>query len=858
MTDLVSPAEQQADSGPGADHAPGDAARQQARAYERIAGTRPRIRRDVLYTQTPTGVHFHNARGGFSVVMPSAYRFAQLIVPHLTGEHTVADLCAGLGDKQRAMVTRLVGTLYARGFARDAVPPAPGAPAPEPAVARRFAPQIDYVDHYADDAAARFLRFRTTRVAVLGEGPLARWAALSLVRNGCATVAVPAALDAPGNGFAELAAEARALNDEDCPVGLRLLDAPTAPGGYGWAELDGYDVVLVTGEHAAAQTAALAHGVPEGRMLVPAWGFGGSVVVGPLMRHGSTGCWTCAALRLGANADPAHAADLWSSLATGGPGGPGGTRGGGGTDTSRAPRGPLAAMVGNLLGYEVFRLTTGALTPETDGRLVVQDLDSLDTVAEPLLAHPRCPHCGGRDDAPATAVVPLARLGSGTEGFGSGTEGSGSGADGPGSGTGARKSAAEGPRPGTDAPGSSPADPEAASADPEAASAGPAEEDLARAALAEITDRSVLVQPASGVFRRFADETWAQTPLKVSTVELSTGHGGTRRITAFDVHHVAGARLRALHRAAEVYAEHVVPLPVPLTAADSGTAGRKKAGVEVLSVAGGVSDAPVTAWHLATSLLDGGSVLVPAAALRPFGPANRDRLVEPTAAGTGAGGTPAEATARAVLTALAHDTLRHALHGRVRVAAVDPAGLEAAGDPELTFLVRCAANLGVALEILDIGAPEQRPAPVVLARAADPATGDWHWSAAAGHRWRDAALEAVRDLLGAHQVAQDPQAPGGFDPGDPFLKDLAPAALTPTAEVPVTALLPDAGVKRAPLPATGSARPAPAGFWPGLAERLRAAGRDVLAAPVAAPDLAAGRLYVTRVLLTEGGAADVH
>ncbi|MEE4542659.1 TOMM precursor leader peptide-binding protein [Streptomyces sp. V4-01] len=753
--------------------------------YEEIAATRPRIRRDVLYTRTPTGVHFHNARGGFSVVMPSAYRFASIIVPHLTGENTVATLCDGLGDKQREMVTRLVGTLYARGFARDAVPPEPGAPVPEAAVAQRFAAQIDYVDHYADDAATRFLRFRDSRVAVLGEDGLARWAALSLIRNGCAAVAVPAAADTPANRLDEVRAEAAELAAQGCPVELRTLQPGRQPGEFGWADLDGYDVVLVTGAHAARQSAALAD-VPAGRMLVPAWGYGGSVVIGPLMTDGTPGCWTCAALRLTANGDPADAADLWASLGPAAP--PAATAPATGVSPAR---GPVAAMIGNLLGYEVFRLTTQALAAETRGHLVIQHLDSLDTVAEPLLPHPACPTCA---PVAATAAEPA-------------------------------------PRPAAELAALGAAEPTDAVAEPEA------EEDAAQAALEEITGRDVLVQPAAGVFRRYDDEVWAQTPLKVSAVELSTGHGARRTVAAFDVHHVAGARLRALQRAAEVYAEHVVPLPDVLTGAALDAARGKWPAVaaERLGIASGLGGADPAAWCTATSLLGGETVLVPAAALRTFGPHNADRLVEPTAAGTGAGRTPREATGRAVLTALAHATLRAALHGRTPVTAVDPAALEAAGDPELTFLVRSAANLGVPLELLDLGAPAAHPAPVMLARA------DGRWAVAAGLLRRDAALEAIRDLLGAAQFARE--TPGqdrtGFDhpdTGDPLLADLDPAALT-------------ADGVTAPDLAAGT-------DWPGLAAALRAAGRDVLAAPVVAPDLAAGRLYATRVLLTSAGAAD--
>ena len=87
--------------------------------YDALAQSRPRIRRDVLYTQTPEGVLFHNAQTGFHLKAASAYRFSTLIVPHLNGERRVADICEGFSEGNRALVAELVKSLYQRGFARD-------------------------------------------------------------------------------------------------------------------------------------------------------------------------------------------------------------------------------------------------------------------------------------------------------------------------------------------------------------------------------------------------------------------------------------------------------------------------------------------------------------------------------------------------------------------------------------------------------------------------------------------------------------------------------------------------------------------------------------------------------------------
>src|SRR5262245_38273120 len=108
-------------------------------AYEEVAHSYPRIRRDVLFTGTPDGVVFHNAHGGFNLRGRSAYRFATLVVPHLNGTNRVEQICAGLGEQQRAMVGELVGALYGRGFARDVVPGSDGLDELAPEVAERFA-----------------------------------------------------------------------------------------------------------------------------------------------------------------------------------------------------------------------------------------------------------------------------------------------------------------------------------------------------------------------------------------------------------------------------------------------------------------------------------------------------------------------------------------------------------------------------------------------------------------------------------------------------------------------------------------------------------------------------------------------
>lgn len=710
-------------------------------ALEDILDSRPRIRRDVLFTEMTDGVLFHNAQGGFRVTGRSAYRFASMIVPHLTGEHRLAELCAGLPDTQRRMVTDLVGKLLDRGFARSASAPDTENPL-SPEVASCFAAQLNYVDHFQNGATERFARFRDTRVAILGDDAIARWCALSLLRNGCAHLDVLSTADPL---LDRVRAEARDLTSAGAPAEIAL--RPAEPDPADWSRLDGADVVVCAGPAAPRQVfALLSDGIPEGRSLLPVTLLDGTAVVGPLSSSDEPTCWVCAMLRLGAGGLGAEAARAWSRVCL--------------PETSvrgAVPSDNLAAMIGNLVGYEVFRLATGALPPETRDRLVLQDLDSMDTTSEQILPHPRCPFCAAR---PSSAAVIDHRT-------------------------------------------IDPTPPTMTIAD-----TAEAADDL----LAELSRQSSIVG-AAGVITRFDDDETTQTPVKVSAVSLGIDEARRRTVAAFDVHHVAGARLRASRTGLAVYGEHVVPLPEVLS--DTAIPQLPKVDAGRLVTASGLTAEP-TGWVVASSLLTGDRVLVPAGAVRTLGIHNRDRAFLPSSAGTGAGSSLSEAIHHGLFSVLSYAALTQAVRGARPATMVDLAGLD--DSPELRFLVRSAANLDVPVELLDLGDN------ILLARA-----DAGRWAVACDVTWRRAAVAALRDLLGTVQLGRE--LPDGTPPdtGDPLLPGLAADALAVTGS---------------------STPPDTVSALPEMLEDQRVAGRDVLAVDTTSADLRRSDLYTVRILLT--------
>jgi hypothetical protein len=433
----------------------------------------------------------------------------------------------------------------------------------------------------------------------------------------------------------------------------------------------------------------------------------------------------------------------------------------------RTPSRPLSAMLGNLLAYEVFRLTTGALPAETDGHVIVQDLDSMDCLSEPLLAHPRCPFCRGAEDEAAPVD------------------------------------------------GCAPRSPATATA---------ADADRGDEMLDELTRRSLLVRPTMGVFTAFDDDAVTQLPLKVGRVRVGIGHAVRRTISAFDVHHVVGARLSALYRAAEVYAEHVVPLP-PIPPGSGG--GLPRIGPEALAIAGAAAGAApaATDWVRVTSLLSAADFLVPAAAVHTFGAPNRDGLCLATSAGSGAGRSVPEALGRALGTALGHDALRRALAGERMVTRMRLGGLDE--DPELRFLASSARRLGLDMELLDLSR-SGAGVHVLVARSYDETADRPVWAMACDTAWQRAARDAMCDLIGRVQLGRE--FPGqAVDTGDPLIRALDPYTL--------------------PVDADATADIGASSSWSAALADLRQRGRDALAVPADSHDLRRAGFSAVRVLL---------
>ncbi|GAA2094619.1 hypothetical protein GCM10009801_62840 [Streptomyces albiaxialis] len=373
-----------------------------------LLDVRPRLRADALFAATEEGVLLQHPDGQFVLRGRTAYQWMCRLAPHLTGDHTVRDLCAGLPEPRQATLTAMLRTLLERGVVRDAGPPGDEETLLDTPVRTRFARQLAYVEHFASGAGdtpgpyRRFRRFRDTRVLVVGGGEAALTAALGLLRNGLRAVmlAAPWWTDVPP-ALAEETAELSAAGC-DAEVGVSSSWDDGCDDGT-------YEVVLACGADARTMERLNSLALNGGPALLPLTPVHGAAVLGPLVRPGRPGCRRCALLRLAANLDAEGGAALFRSTLLAGAGAPGGA---GGTRGSLPPG--LERMLGTALAFDVFRWRTGALAAETEGAVLVQDTHTWATAHEPLLPHPSCGACAtvdGADEVPQRSAGASALFG---------------------------------------------------------------------------------------------------------------------------------------------------------------------------------------------------------------------------------------------------------------------------------------------------------------------------------------------------------------------------------------------------------------------------------------------------------------
>jgi bacteriocin biosynthesis cyclodehydratase domain-containing protein len=548
---------------------------------------RPKMLLDSVFLPTEAGgVYFRSRGGAFTLNEKATYDLVTELVPRFTGKQTVAELCESLDLQKREAARTLIATLLEKRIVIDHVDEISDL---SQVVRDKFAAQIEFIEHHADKPLQRFAQFRSSKILLTGSGIPLRILALSLARNGLEKII----LDSNA---------ARVECDEEFNALIKEFDTRGIPLKVERVPLDevlagrsrSLNAICYVSDVADLQVMASInkYSCANQPHFLPGFLFGGKAFIGPLVRSGQAGCWMCALLRRSANIQPDLEALIWRHLAFGVPwendGQPGSS--------------PSLRILGNLAGFEMFRLFAGHIPIETGGSVLSIDLETLENGSSPLLPHPNCPHCSKTQRDSDRVFLSQARADTAAENI-----------------------------------------------------------DIARKL--ELT--AALVDPEFGIVRRFNDDDLVQLPLFQSTVVVSRTPGGREvSIPGYSIQSNAGARLDALLSAVKSYVtlRHSRNRIWTGTKSEALQDGLNPLPERELSNWMGGPALPSSgsfSWMYARSLGAGTMHLVNAGAIYSRSPINTEGF-ENVDAGLGVGFTFRQACGQAILSLFAHEVLKRA------------------------------------------------------------------------------------------------------------------------------------------------------------------------------------------------------
>jgi bacteriocin biosynthesis cyclodehydratase domain len=342
---------------------------------------RPMLNGDTFYFPTADGIYLRNNQGSSFLKGKSLGRLLDILTPYLDGSHTLDEITGMLAQDRQAIITDVILTLFNKGFLKDLSQDRPHHLTP--AELHTYQPEIAFIGSYADSAAARFERYRTSNILLIGAGLTITALVNATLHSGLrhVNVLVTDECTTTLQRFQEYAALYHKRDDQQTITLLHDVDWTAEDASL--ALLAPFDVVMTISDCSMPARTQLLQRLcwQQNKLFMTAVAVNDEFWLGPLALPGEKGCWECAWHRLPTNipqdklADyafvdhPEHIASPFIAA-------------------------PTAAVVANLLNFEVFKQIAGAGPRETRDSLLVVDLETLQNQRKSFVPSPYCRTCG--------------------------------------------------------------------------------------------------------------------------------------------------------------------------------------------------------------------------------------------------------------------------------------------------------------------------------------------------------------------------------------------------------------------------------------------------------------------------------
>lgn len=251
-----------------------------------------RLRPDAFFVAAEGGAWLRNNRGSFFVRGKSAYSVIRSLFSSLDGTRTLSEICAGLGETERAVVARQVSLLLAHGFLKEVAQP----PEDIPTWAKDlYGSHLAFLDEHLQAPFAGFMAFHGKTVACLGDGPVLRAMLVALVEHGAGQILIGMARQCTEDERGTLERLANGARTRDPSQRIDFLDPGTADAleRLPWSSLD----CLIAAQSVPVPMSVMARmgriARTEGVVFGAVAPIGELLVASPVIGPDDAFCWEC-------------------------------------------------------------------------------------------------------------------------------------------------------------------------------------------------------------------------------------------------------------------------------------------------------------------------------------------------------------------------------------------------------------------------------------------------------------------------------------------------------------------------------------------------------------------------------------
>ncbi|MFE1245157.1 bacteriocin maturation protein [Fictibacillus sp. NPDC058756] len=312
-----------------------------------------KVKKDLfIYPEPNKGVYLRN--NGTSVRMEGSTieKWLEKLIPMMDGSLTLGEITNGLPEPYEKQVYKISDVLFDNGFVSDVSQDLPHNLSES--ILKKYASQIEYINHLKDSGAYRFQKYRDTKVAVLSSGSLLYSLVQSLIDSGLPAFSIFAAQETDEKRLHKMIAKAKAT-DPDTLISITPLEKNCE-------NLQPFDYIIYGSEgNDLDQLRAIQKFCKkQGKTFLPVTIEKNAAFAGPIVTAESNACWESAYRRLHQTQETIS----YSSSST------------------------ADSLLANVAVFELFKTVTGVLENKIDSPIYRLNLETLEGSWHPVIPHP--------------------------------------------------------------------------------------------------------------------------------------------------------------------------------------------------------------------------------------------------------------------------------------------------------------------------------------------------------------------------------------------------------------------------------------------------------------------------------------